>query len=67
MEELLPKVDNWFDFLSVHQEMLSDEIRIENSNDGLINKNELKQIVFNDGALNFTIKSFIDKFIEESL
>lgn len=28
MDEVLPKIDNFFDFLSVHQEMLSDKIRI---------------------------------------
>jgi len=28
MEELLPKVDNWYEFLSVHKEMLEDSVRI---------------------------------------
>lgn len=29
MQEILPKIDNLFDFLSVHKEMLTDTIRIE--------------------------------------
>jgi SAM-dependent methyltransferase len=28
MEEVLPKIDNLFDFLSIHQEMLADKIRV---------------------------------------
>lgn len=28
MDELLPKVDNWFEFLSVHRDMLADTVRI---------------------------------------
>lgn len=29
MQEILPKIDNLFDFLSVHREMLADNVRIE--------------------------------------
>lgn len=29
MQEILPKIDNLFDFLSVHQEMLSDNVRLK--------------------------------------
>lgn len=28
MEELLPKVNNWYEFLSVHKDMLEDDVRI---------------------------------------
>jgi len=29
MDELMPKVDNWFEFLSVHKKMLEDKHRID--------------------------------------
>ncbi len=29
MDELLPKVHNWYEFLSVHKDMLQDEVRLD--------------------------------------
>ena len=29
MNELLPRIENWFEFLGVHKELLQDEIRVE--------------------------------------
>ena len=35
MVELMPKIENWFEFLSVHQELIQDKIRINAYHDAI--------------------------------
>lgn len=35
MTELMPKIENWFEFLSVHQELIQDKVRINAYHDAI--------------------------------